>query len=183
MLCERCTALCCRYFALPIDTPRTPADYDDIRWYLAHESVHIFIEDGDWFLAIQTRCQYLGDDNRCGVYEDRPRICREYTTDNCDYHIGQYEFEQYFSSPEQLELYAQQKLGKKYVRYVLKQRRKNLDLSKDDLKHDERHHHRMVLAARARPHVRGHPGRHRDMQGRRQSHPGAPVTLTVSVRR
>ena len=35
--CTKCTGLCCRYFALPIDTPEEWDDYDDIRWYLCHE--------------------------------------------------------------------------------------------------------------------------------------------------
>ena len=36
-LCTECEGLCCRYFALPIETPEDWDDYDDIRWYLAHE--------------------------------------------------------------------------------------------------------------------------------------------------
>ena len=28
-LCDRCTALCCRYFALGIDEPDTPEEFDD----------------------------------------------------------------------------------------------------------------------------------------------------------
>ena len=44
-LCESCAALCCRYFALPIDNPKTARQYDDIRWYLCHENVVVFIED------------------------------------------------------------------------------------------------------------------------------------------
>ena len=43
-LCNKCSGLCCRYFALPIDNPTTAKDYDDIRWYLCHENVVIFIE-------------------------------------------------------------------------------------------------------------------------------------------
>ena len=30
-------------------------------------------------------CQHLQADNRCGNYEDRPHICREYSTDACEY--------------------------------------------------------------------------------------------------
>jgi hypothetical protein len=46
--CSKCTGLCCRYFALPIETPDDKEDYDDIRWYLCHEDVTVFVEDGDW---------------------------------------------------------------------------------------------------------------------------------------
>jgi len=34
--------LCCRYFALQIDNPKTADDYDNIRWYLVHENVVAF---------------------------------------------------------------------------------------------------------------------------------------------
>jgi len=46
--CDKCTGLCCRYFALPIETPEEKADYDDIRWYLCHKDINVFVEDGDW---------------------------------------------------------------------------------------------------------------------------------------
>ena len=32
-----------------------------------------------------TRCKYLTADDRCGIYLNRPKICREYTTDECEY--------------------------------------------------------------------------------------------------
>ena len=171
-LCSRCTAICCRYFALQIDTPKAPSDYDDIRWYLMHENVHIFIEDGLWYLAIQTRCQNLGQDNRCGVYEDRPRICRDYSTENCDFHIGAYEFEQYFTQPQQLEEYAQAKLGKKYTRYVMTQRAKNIGKDGRATKGIEP---AAVLASRSRPKVVGHPS------ARRSKRTITPKTPTVQL--
>lgn len=34
-------------------------------------------EDGDYVLQ-QTPCPFLQEDNRCEVYEDRPRACRDY---------------------------------------------------------------------------------------------------------
>ncbi len=78
-LCDRCAGLCCRYFALPIDNPETRRDYDNIRWYLLHEKVVVFVEDGQWFIGILNKCKALQPDNRCGVYETRPKICRGYT--------------------------------------------------------------------------------------------------------
>ena len=67
VLCEHCTALCCRYIALPIDTPETRGDFDDIRWYLCHENVVVFIEEKQWYLGIMSRCKHLPPDNRCGI--------------------------------------------------------------------------------------------------------------------
>ncbi len=151
-LCDRCSALCCRYFALGIDEPETPEEFDDVRWYLAHENVHVFVEDGDWYLAVQTKCQYLQDDNRCGIYEDRPKICREYSTENCDYHIGQYDYDQYFICPTQLEAYAQAVLGQRYKKYAMRQRLKNVGMDKD---HPDRP---QTQACPSQPHPARHQG-------------------------
>lgn len=104
-LCEHCVGMCCRYLAVPIDTPEDEEDFDDIRWYLLHEGVSVFVEDGDWYLYLAADCRYLQPDFRCGIYANRPRICRQYTTENCDYHSGDYGWEHHFSCPQHLEEY------------------------------------------------------------------------------
>jgi len=104
-LCEHCTGLCCQYIALPIDTPKTPGDFDDIRWYLIHENVSVFVEEGEWYILFRTPCRYLLPDHRCGIYATRPRVCRKYGTDECDYHSGDYGWEHHFSAPEHLDEY------------------------------------------------------------------------------
>lgn len=106
VLCEHCTAMCCRYIALPIEKPRKRSDFDDIRWYLLHEGVSVFVEEGEWYICVTTNCRHLQADHRCGIYETRPRICREYSTDNCDYHSGDYGWEQHFTCPEHLDEYV-----------------------------------------------------------------------------
>lgn len=106
ILCEHCTALCCRYIALPIDTPETIRDYDDIRWYLLHDGIHVFVEDGDWYIMMGATCRHLQPDFRCGIYATRPGICREYSTDNCDYHSGDYGWDHHFAAPEHLDEYV-----------------------------------------------------------------------------
>jgi Fe-S-cluster containining protein len=112
-LCDSCAGLCCRYFALPLDNPETAKDYDHIRWYLCHENVVVFIEKKEWYIAILNRCKHLQADNRCGIYEIRPRVCRSYSTDNCDFHGGEYDFDVLFTSAEQLRTYAEEKLNAK----------------------------------------------------------------------
>lgn len=111
-LCDKCAALCCRYIALPIDNPDCAKDYDNIRWYLIHQNIVVFIEKKQWFIGILNRCKHLQDDNRCGIYETRPRICRSYSTDNCDYHGGEYDYERLFTSAEDLLDYAEVQLAK-----------------------------------------------------------------------
>ncbi|MGH7214481.1 MAG: YkgJ family cysteine cluster protein [Tepidisphaeraceae bacterium] len=114
-LCEQCSGLCCRYFALQIDTPKTAREFDDIRWYLCHENVIVYIEKRKWYVGILNKCKHLMPDNRCGIYHDRPRICRGYSTDHCDYHGGDYGWEVLFTSAEQLREYAEKKLGRPLV--------------------------------------------------------------------
>ena len=111
-LCSECAGLCCRYFALPIDNPDEAKDFENIRWYLLHENVTVFVEKSQWYIGVANRCKMLQPDNRCGIYETRPPVCRGYSTENCDYHGGEYEFEMLFTSAEQLERYAKETLAK-----------------------------------------------------------------------
>ena len=111
LLCEHCTGLCCKYIALPIDPPENKRDFDDMRWYLLHRGILIFVEDGDWYIQIEARCDMLTADNRCRAYDTRPRICREYAMDGCDYHGGDYEYDHLFTTQEQLEAFAKDHLG------------------------------------------------------------------------
>ena len=106
VLCSYCAAKCCRYFALPIDTPTAWKDFEYIRWYLLHEKATVFIEEDSWYLLIHTVCKHLGDDNMCQAYETRPQICRDYTTDNCEYE-DDWTYERYFETSEQVHEYAE----------------------------------------------------------------------------
>ncbi len=104
--CEKCTGLCCRYFALPIDTPEDKGDYDDIRWFLCHKDITVFVEDGDWYINIKNKCKHLSEkDNRCRIYNKRPRICREYRHADCDFVQGEYDYELHFTNDKQMEEY------------------------------------------------------------------------------
>lgn len=106
VLCEYCTAKCCRYFALPIEIPDTFEDLEYIRWYLLHDRASVFKEDDDWYLLVHTTCKHLGENNMCGIYETRPEICRAYTTDNCEYDDN-WTYEFYLETPEQVHEYTE----------------------------------------------------------------------------
>ncbi len=112
ILCEHCTAACCRYVAIPLDKPASRRDYDDIRWYIMHDKLAVFVEDGDWYIQFQTVCKNLGADNLCTVYETRPAICSEYEAHDCDYSEGGYGYDQYFTHPKQIEQYYTKRTGK-----------------------------------------------------------------------
>ena len=91
---------------MPIETPSEWRDFEFIRWYLLHGQASVFTEDGEWYLMVHTVCKHLQDDHRCGIYDTRPQICREYTTDNCEYE-DDWTYDQYFETPEQLYEYAE----------------------------------------------------------------------------
>ena len=104
-LCDHCTAKCCRYFAFPIDEPKIREDFDHLRWYMLHGRVAVFVEDETWYLLVYADCKHLLPDHRCGIYETRPQICRDYSTDNCEFEDdGLYDL--YFETPEQIREYA-----------------------------------------------------------------------------
>jgi len=123
VLCEYCTAKCCRYFALPIETPEELSDFEYIRWYLLHGGASVFKEDDDWYLLVHTECKHLQSNNMCGIYETRPQICREYTTDNCEYE-DEYTYEFYLETAEQVA---------EYTEAVLQPKRKSIRSRKPEL--------------------------------------------------
>ena len=54
-------------------------------WYLYHEKVSVYRDgDGEWSVVFETRCRHLQDDLLCGVYEDRPEICRDFDNTTCE---------------------------------------------------------------------------------------------------
>ncbi len=108
--CEKCEGLCCRYFALPIDKPKNRGDYEDIRWFLCHKDITVFVEKGDWYIKIKNKCKYLSEkDYRCKIYDKRPRICRQYRHANCDYVEGEYDYKLHFTTDKEIEEYIRVK--------------------------------------------------------------------------
>ena len=106
VLCSYCTALCCRYFSIHIDTPRTRKDFDNLRWFMMHGRISVYVEEGTWYLCVYGDCQHLQSDNRCGNYENRPQICRDYSTDACEYDDPGLH-ERLFETPQQMWEYAE----------------------------------------------------------------------------
>jgi Fe-S-cluster containining protein len=112
VLCEYCTAKCCRYFAVTIETPEDFTDFDYIRWFLLHDRATVFKEDDDWYLLVHTTCHHLQPDHRCGIYETRPRICRKYSTDECEFE-DDWTYDLYLETSEQVSEYMEAVLQKK----------------------------------------------------------------------
>jgi Fe-S-cluster containining protein len=113
--CHECAALCCRYYALQIDTPESEEDFEAIRWYLMHGSTWVWVDEGDWYLQVEQECRNLGPSGECLVYETRPQICRDYGLPEageeaeeapCDYFAEDASHDLEFRSPGELERYA-----------------------------------------------------------------------------
>ena len=112
--CIECGAKCCRHLALEIDTPTNKQDYDNIRWYLYHKKVTVFIDhDDEWYLEFDSKCEALGKNNKCQDYKNRPRICRDYgilhDEPECVFHAEGEAHKHHFSKVEDFEKYLDDK--------------------------------------------------------------------------
>jgi hypothetical protein len=68
-----------------VNAPSTPRYATDVLWYLYHERVSVHRDvDGEWSVVFTTRCRNLGADLRCGVYAERPHICRVFDESGCE---------------------------------------------------------------------------------------------------
>ena len=82
--CTQC-ARCCTYVAVGINAPTRPRYATDILWYLYHEGVSVHRDaDGEWSVVFETRCRHLDGDLLCGVYAERPHICRAFDDTSCE---------------------------------------------------------------------------------------------------
>ena len=114
--CHKCTGLCCRYFALPIETPETREDFDDIRWYLCHKDITVFVEDGDWYVNVKNKCRHLSEtDYRWAIYDKRPGICRKYKHADCDFVEGEYDYELHFTNDQEMAEYIRIKFDNNVI--------------------------------------------------------------------
>ena len=109
--CSKCSALCCKYFALEIDRPSTRNDFENIRWYISHQKTSVYIQAGKWFLNVKNRCKYLDGSHRCSIYEHRPAICRQLDANGCEHH-GRPAIRE-IRTPRQLEAYLEELAAKR----------------------------------------------------------------------
>ena len=123
-LCDQCVALCCRYYAFEIEKPKTRRDFEDLRWSILHGDTIIFVEESEWYIQVNRKCKALLPDNRCAIYENRPAICREYTTSGCDWFGDEYDYDELFTEPEQLQEYGRRYLARQRKRKAAARQRK-----------------------------------------------------------
>ncbi|MEZ5543268.1 MAG: YkgJ family cysteine cluster protein [Pseudomonadota bacterium] len=84
--CGFCTnSKCCTYITEELATPRSMHDFDHMLWQLSHRDIQAYKDEDGWYLLVNNSCTHLLPDGRCGIYDDRPLICREYTNDYCEF--------------------------------------------------------------------------------------------------
>jgi Fe-S-cluster containining protein len=73
----------------------------------------IFVDEGKWFLQVDNPCRHLQKDYRCGIYEERPLICREYGVEDneicCDHTSGNARHDREYRSARELERYIRKR--------------------------------------------------------------------------
>jgi len=115
--CEGCDH-CCRYVSIEIDRPTTKRDFDNIRWYLLHKNISVMIDyEGDWLIQFDTPCEWLIE-GRCGHYELRPEICRDYDPVDCERYAGPAE-KVLFRTPDDLARYLETRTRRKSAKRKL----------------------------------------------------------------
>lgn len=83
-ICPPCQR-CCKHVGIGIDPPNTVVRVSRALWLLYHPSVSMYQnEEGEWFMEVETTCSHLTPEGLCGVYENRPLICREYEIETCE---------------------------------------------------------------------------------------------------
>lgn len=107
LTCHNGCSLCCRYVSVEIAKPRSRGSIDQARWLVSHKDVWIFVDSKDrWYAQFSTPCEHLDVlTHRCGIYEDRFQICREYKVQDCEATVGAGTEKRLFRSLEDLDRY------------------------------------------------------------------------------
>jgi len=103
-----CGARCCKYITVTIPAPKSVDDWDEVRWWLAHQEVMVTHDDDGWLLHVQTRCQNLKADNACAVYPDHMLCCQAYDPNDCEY-TGEVPFDVKLLTQEDLADYLERR--------------------------------------------------------------------------
>ncbi len=107
--CQRCTnSKCCTYMTEAIsEAPRSKRDFEHLLWQVSHEGVEIYKDEDGWFLLVKGHCEHLQPNGGCGIYDQRPQICRDYDNDWCEFDApAEDSFELYFRNYTELLAYC-----------------------------------------------------------------------------
>jgi len=112
--CDLCTnSTCCTYVTQQIDTPKSKYDFEILLWQVSHKGVGAYKDEDGWFVMYDAPCTHLEMDGRCGIYDDRPTICRTHENDYCEYDAPAEDgFELYFPDYSTLLAYCEKRFKK-----------------------------------------------------------------------
>jgi len=112
--CDLCTnSKCCTYVTQQIDTPRSKYDFEILLWQVSHKKVKAYKDSDGWFVLFEADCTHLEHDGRCGIYEDRPTICRTHENEFCEYDAPAEDgFDLYFPNYSSLLTYCEKRFKK-----------------------------------------------------------------------
>jgi uncharacterized protein len=103
--CGQC-GHCCSYVTVHIDEPEDKEDWEAIRWYVIHDDVIVFVDnEGDWLVEFKTKCSAIKNNGDCGIYENRPDVCRNHDPDNCEHNGEGESYELIFRTEEDVRNY------------------------------------------------------------------------------
>ena len=105
--CDKCDGNCCQVLVIEIETPETRDDFEDIKWYLYHPGVSVYIDtDNAWNVQFDSKCRYLGGNGRCLIYDKRTPVCRKARVEEC--HVNKKEIREFFGSVENYEKWLEE---------------------------------------------------------------------------
>lgn len=108
--CNNCKALCCRSVSVEIDRPTTKADWENIKWLVAHKNINVYKDfDSDWLVEFFTDCDFLTKDNKCSIYNKRMQICKKHSPQDCENHVKGDYYKIIFRKLADVESYLEQK--------------------------------------------------------------------------
>jgi uncharacterized protein len=100
--CKLC-GKCCHNVSVEVDEPETDEELDEYLWLILHKGVTIYINEDQWYVEFQTPCKMLDKKRKCRIYDQRPELCKKYSSKNCLHHgEGDY-FDHYFKTAEELK--------------------------------------------------------------------------------
>lgn len=82
--CFECNQECCKSVIIEMDKPETREDWEDIKWQVAHKNVQVILDNEDaWCIEFLTECDEMDENGRCKIYDKRPDMCRNHSSQRC----------------------------------------------------------------------------------------------------
>lgn len=109
--CGKCTnSICCTYTTEALGAMRSKSDFQHLLWQVSHQGVETYRDEDGWFLLFRGKCEHLLPQGGCGIYEDRPQICRDYSNDWCEYdEPAEEHFLHHFTNYQELVSYCKKR--------------------------------------------------------------------------